>query len=112
MNHSMLLCGLLYILLMVNSVVCLIIATGVCVTSVTCVKYLLRDNKHNRVAIATGCRLDGRGVSVRVPVGTRFLPSPHLPDRFWGPPSLLSNGYGGVRRPGREADHSPTSAEV
>jgi hypothetical protein len=35
------------------------------------------------------------------------------PDRFWGPPSLLSNGYRGHFPQGREADHSlPTSAEV
>jgi len=31
---------------------------------------------------------------------------------FWGPPSLLSNGYrgaltAGVKRPGSEVDHSP-----
>jgi hypothetical protein len=36
---------------------------------------------------------------------------------FWGPSSLLSSGNRGlflrVKRPGREADHSPsTSAEV
>jgi hypothetical protein len=42
------------------------------------------------------------------------------PERLWGPPSLLYNEYQGlgalslgVRRPGREADHSPSSsAEV
>ena len=43
--------------------------------------------------------------------------SPKCPDRLWGPPSLLFNGYRdslpGVVRPGREADHSPSpSAEV
>jgi hypothetical protein len=43
--------------------------------------------------------------------------SPQHPDRLWGPPSLLSNGYGalssGVKRQVREADHStPSSAEV
>jgi hypothetical protein len=43
---------------------------------------------------------------------------PPCPERLWGPPSLLSNGYGGalslgVKRPGRETDHSsPSSAEV
>jgi hypothetical protein len=47
----------------------------------------------------------------------RFLSTPQRPDQLWGPPSPLSNGYGGsfseVKRPGREADHSPlTSAEV
>ena len=39
------------------------------------------------------------------------------PDRPWGPPSLLYNGYrvftGGKERPGREADPSlPSSAVV
>jgi hypothetical protein len=35
------------------------------------------------------------------------------PDQLWGPPSLLYNGYLGVNRPGRKADHSPpSSAEV
>jgi hypothetical protein len=39
------------------------------------------------------------------------------PDRPWGPPSLLYNGYrlfpGGEVRPGHAADHSPpSSAEV
>jgi hypothetical protein len=39
------------------------------------------------------------------------------PDRYWGPHSLLYNGYrvfpGGRKRPGREADPSPpSSAEV
>ena len=36
------------------------------------------------------------------------------PDRPWGPPSLLYNGYrvfhGGKVRPGRAADHSPPSS--
>jgi hypothetical protein len=49
--------------------------------------------------------------------GARILSSPCRPDRLWGLPSLLSNGYLAlspwVKRPKREGDHSPpTSAEV
>jgi len=44
-------------------------------------------------------------------VETRFSARP---DRPWGPPSLLYNGYwvcpGGKVRPGRAADHSPPSS--
>ena len=47
----------------------------------------------------------------RVPVGTRFSARP---DRLWGPPSFLYNGYrvfpGGKVRPGRAADHLSTSS--
>ena len=78
----------------------------------------------NRVRFSPSC---GPGSSVgittelragrsgdRILVGARF--SAH-PDRPWGPPSLLYNGYrffhGGKLRPGRAADHSPpSSAEV
>jgi hypothetical protein len=65
------------------------------------------------VGIATGYALDGREVGVRVPVG-----SPRRPDRLWGQPNLLSNGYRGdpspgVKQPGCKDDHSPpASAEV
>ena len=45
------------------------------------------------------------------PGGARFSARP---DRPWGPPSLLYNGYrifdGGKLRPGRAADHSPRSS--
>jgi hypothetical protein len=49
--------------------------------------------------------------------GRNFFSLLHRPDRFWGPPSYLSNGYqgsiAGVKRLGHEADHSPpSSAEV
>jgi len=47
----------------------------------------------------------------RIPVGTKFSARP---DRPWGPPSLLYNGYrvfpGGKERPGRTADPSPPSS--
>jgi hypothetical protein len=49
--------------------------------------------------------------------GKRFYSPPYSSNRFWGPPSLLYNVTGalfsGVKRQGREADHSPpSSAEV
>jgi hypothetical protein len=65
------------------------------------------------VGIATGYGLDERGVGVRVPVGSKIFSSPHRPERLWGPQNLLSSGFPGVKRSGREADHSPpTTAEV
>jgi hypothetical protein len=70
------------------------------------------------VGIATSYRLDDWGIGVRVPVGSGIFSPPRRPDRLWGPPNLLFNGYRGalspgVKRPGREADHSPpASAEV
>jgi hypothetical protein len=74
-------------------------------------------SRDSAVGIVTGYRLDGRGVGIRVPVGSRIFSSPRRPDRLWGLSSLLSNGYVGfspeIKRPGSEADHSPpTSAEV
>jgi hypothetical protein len=55
---------------------------------------------------------------VRVLVGSRVFSSPRRPDLLWGPPNLVSNGYGGALSPGiklpwRKADLSPpASAEV
>jgi hypothetical protein len=48
------------------------------------------------VGTATGYVLDGRGVGVQVPVGSRIFSSPRRPDRIWGLPSLLSIGYRGL----------------
>jgi hypothetical protein len=45
------------------------------------------------VGIATSYGLDDQEVGVRVPVGSRIFSSPRRPDRLWGPPNLLSNGY-------------------
>jgi hypothetical protein len=44
--------------------------------------------------IATGYGLDGRG---SIPGrGKRLFSTPQRPDRLWGPPSLLPNGYRGL----------------
>ena len=55
---------------------------------------------------------DGPGIESRLR-GRDFL---HCPDRPWGPPSLLYNGYrvlpGGKLRPGRDADPSAPSNAV
>jgi hypothetical protein len=64
------------------------------------------------VGIATGYGLDGPEIESR---WRRDFP--HLPNRPWGQPSLLYNGYrifpGGRKRPGRDADPSAlSSAEV
>jgi hypothetical protein len=62
-------------------------------------------------------RATGWTARVRFPAGARFFSSLQCSDRFWGPPTLLSNGYRRlnprVKREWREADHSPlSSAEV
>jgi hypothetical protein len=75
-------------------------------------------SRDSAVGIANGYGLNDRGFGVGVPVWSRIFSSLFRPDRLWGPLSLISNGYWeglspGVKRPGREADHSPpTSVEV
>jgi hypothetical protein len=62
----------------------------------------------NSVAgITTDYGLD-RGVGVRVPVGSRIFTFACRPERNWGPPSSLSDGYSfpGVKLLGRESDHT------
>jgi hypothetical protein len=62
----------------------------------------------------TGYGLDDRGVGVRVPVGSRIFSSPRRPERLrstqppiqWVPGALSP----GVKRQGREADHSPPAS--
>ena len=64
------------------------------------------------VGIATGYGLDGPEIESRWE-GEIFRT---CPDRSWGPPSPLYNGYrvfpGGKERPGRDADPSPPSSAV
>jgi hypothetical protein len=54
---------------------------------------LLFRSRDSSVVIATGYGLDDRWVGLRIPVRAKFLSSPPRPDRFSGPPSLLSNGH-------------------
>jgi hypothetical protein len=71
--------------------------------------------RDSSASVVTGYGLDGRGVGVRVPVGAGFISALHSVDSFRGPSGLLSNWAIslGVKRPGRETDHSPpTSIEV
>jgi hypothetical protein len=53
-------------------------------------------SRDNVVNIATGYRLDDRGVGVWVSVRSRIFSSPRHPDRLWGPHFLLSNEYWGL----------------
>jgi hypothetical protein len=59
--------------------------------------YVSRDSA---VGIATGYRLDIRGVRFRIPVEARILSSLRRSDGYWSPPSLLTNRYRGLFLPG------------
>jgi hypothetical protein len=67
------------------------------------VLYSLRGSRDSVAGIATGYGLDDGGVGARVPVASRIFFSPRHPDRLWGPPSLLSNGYGALSPRGKAA---------
>jgi hypothetical protein len=49
-----------------------------------------RIGRDSSVGIETGYGLDGQS---SIPAEVRFFSSPQRPDRLWGQPSLLSNGY-------------------
>jgi hypothetical protein len=76
---------------------------------------MFTDVSEKGVGIAAASRMDSLG---SIGGRARFFSSPLRPERLWGPPSLLYNGYGGgvapgLKRLGREADHTPPSrAEV
>jgi hypothetical protein len=57
-------------------------------------------HRDSAVGIATGYELDDLVIGVRVPVGLRIFSSPRRPDRFCGPPIILSNVYRGLFRRG------------
>jgi hypothetical protein len=66
------------------------------------------------VGIATSYELDDRGVGVRVPIGSIIFSPPRRPDRLWSPPNLQCVPVAlspGVKRPGREAHHSPPASD-
>jgi hypothetical protein len=70
-------------------------------TTIWIVFYLDMDTRFSGsrgtvVGIATDYGLDGGGIGVRVPVGSRIFSSPSCADRLWGPSNLLSNGYRGI----------------
>jgi hypothetical protein len=78
----------------------------------------MTKSRDSSVCIATRLRA-GSGFYGTIPGGDwEFFSSPPRPERFWSPPSLLSNGYRealplGAKGPRREANHSPpSSAEV
>jgi hypothetical protein len=54
-----------------------------------------------------GYRMNGR--SLTPSKGKRLFSSSKCLDQLWKPPSLLPNGYWGVRQLMHEADHSPPS---
>jgi hypothetical protein len=71
--------------------------------------------KYFNVRAQTGSAAKESGFDFRPRQETFSTPQP--PYQFWGPPSLLSNGYReispGIKRPVPEDDHSsPSSAEV
>jgi hypothetical protein len=72
-------------------------------------------SKDSVVGIATGYGLDDRGVGIRVPVGSRIFSTSSKPTLGSTQPPVqwVLGASPGVKRPGREADHSPaTSAKV
>jgi hypothetical protein len=81
----------------------------VCETTQNIVTTCTASEPGSSVGIATGYGLDGPGIESRWGEILRTCP-----DRPWGPPSLLYNGYRvfpwGRKRPGRDADPSPPSS--
>jgi hypothetical protein len=57
------------------------------------VNFVHNKCQDSAVGIAAGYGLNGRGIGVRVPVGSRFVPFPRRPDWLWGSLSLQYNRY-------------------
>jgi hypothetical protein len=63
------------------------------------------------VGIATDYGLDGPGIEKKIPEGARFFA--HVQTGPGAQPASCTMGTGsfpGVKRPGRDADHSPSSS--
>jgi hypothetical protein len=65
---------------------------------------LMLRSRDSAVGKATGYWLGGGGVGIQVPVGSRNFSFPSLPDRLWGSPILLSNGYRGLYPRGKASE--------
>jgi hypothetical protein len=78
--------------------------------------FFILASRDSVVAIATVYGLDGQGIRVRVPVGSRIFSTSSRPAMGSTQPPIqwvLGDPSPRVKRPGREADCSPpTSAEV
>jgi hypothetical protein len=55
-------------------------------------------------SIVSDYGLDDRVIGVRYPAEAKDFSSSLCPDRLWGPPSLLYNGYRGPFHGGKSAD--------
>jgi hypothetical protein len=87
------------------------------ITHLTNTVSAVRDVADSVVGIATSYGLDDRGIGVQVTAGSRFLYSKIVQTGSEVHPTSYPMGTGalspGVKRPGREVDHSPpASAKV
>jgi hypothetical protein len=59
------------------------------------IEVLYFKSRDSPVGIGLGYGLDDRGSRFRFPAGGgwEFFSPPPRPERLWGPPNLLSNGY-------------------
>jgi hypothetical protein len=88
-------------------IILIIFKISMCVISISSPKnkkyFLILRSRDSVVGIATGYVLDGWGVGIRVPVGSRIFSFPSRPDWFWDPPNFISNGYRGSFLGGKAA---------
>jgi hypothetical protein len=87
---------------------------GVYIGRDSCFAFDYRKSRDSSVGIAVGYGLDDRGSRVRFPAGAGNFCLHHRVQNGSGPHQWVPGcSFPGVKRPGREADHSPpSSAEV